>query len=91
MNRFKKIILFIAGLLVIPAIVAFLTAFILKIDIFDHALVECLCFDYALTYVLTPLLYRPKIQKYISNKYVFFVLIFFVFWLFEVCRIQFLV
>ena len=91
MNRFKKIILFIAGLLVIPTIVAFLTAFILKIDIFEHALVECLFFEYMIAYILTPLLYRQKIQKYIPNKYVFFALIFFVFWLFEVCRIQFLV
>ena len=90
MGRAKKIILFIAGLLVIPAVVAFLTAFILKIDIFDHALVECLCFDYALTYILTPLLYRPRIQKHISNKYVLFALIFFVFWLWEIFRITFI-
>ena len=90
MERAKKITLFIAGLLVIPAVVAFLTAFILKIDIFEHALVECLCFDYVLTYILTPLLYRPKIKKYISNKYVLFALIFFVFWLLELFRITFI-
>lgn len=91
MERAKKIILFIVGLLVIPTSVAFLTAFIFKIDLFDHALVECLCFDYVFAYILTPLLYKPRIQKYISNRYVFFALTFFVFWLFEVCRIQFLV
>ena len=90
MERAKKITLFIAGLLVIPAVVAFLTAFILKIDIFEHALVECLCFDYVLTYILTPLLYRPRIQKYIPNKYIFFSLIFFVFWLWELFRITFI-
>lgn len=90
MERAKKITLFITGLLVIPAVVAFLTAFILKIDIFEHALVECLCFDYVLTYILTPLLYRPKIKKYISNKYVLFALIFFIFWLWELFRITFI-
>ena len=77
MNRFKKIILFIAGLLVIPAIVAFFTAFILNIDIFER-LYNSLFFDYMISYILTPLLYRPKIKKYISNKYVLFALIFFV-------------
>ena len=71
MERAKKITLFIAGLLVIPAVVAFLTAFILKMDIFEHALVECLFFDYVFAYILTPLLYRPRIQKYIPNQYMF--------------------
>ena len=72
MERIKKIILFIVGLYIIPTMVAYSTAFIFKVDIFERAFFECLFFDYMLTYVLTPLLYRPKIQKYIPNKYVFF-------------------
>lgn len=90
MERVKKVILFIAGLLVIPAVVAFLTAFILRIDIFERALVECLCFDYIIAYILTPLLYRSRVHKYIFNKYLFFALIFFVFWLWEIFRITFI-
>lgn len=89
MNRVRKIILFIAGLLVIPTVIAFLTAFILKIDIFER-LYNSLFFDYIFAYILTPLLYRPKIKKYISNKYVLFALIFFVFWLLEIFRITFI-
>ena len=89
MERAKKITLFIAGLLVIPAVVAFLTAFILKIDIFERLYIS-LFFDYMIAYILTPLLYRPKIKKYIPNKYIFFSLIFFVFWLWELFRITFI-
>ncbi len=89
MERVKKIILFIAGLLVIPMVVAFLTAFILKIDIFERLYIS-LFFDYMIAYILTPFLYRPKIQKYITNKYIFFALIFFVFWLWEIFRITFI-
>jgi hypothetical protein len=89
MERMKKIILFIIGLLVIPTVIAFLTAFILKIDIFERLYIS-LFFDYMIAYILTPLLYRPRIQKHISNKYVFFALIFFVFWLLETFRITFI-
>lgn len=89
MERAKKITLFIAGLLVIPTVIAFLTAFILKIDIFERLYIS-LFFDYMIAYILTPLLYRPKIKKYISNKYVLFALIFFVFWLWEMFRITFI-
>lgn len=89
MERAKKITLFIAGLLVIPTVIAFLTAFILKIDIFERLYIS-LFFDYMIAYILTPLLYRPKIKKYISNKYVLFALIFFVFWLLELFRITFI-
>ena len=89
MERAKKITLFIAGLLVIPTVIAFLTAFILKIDIFERLYIS-LFFDYMIAYILTPLLYRPKIKKYISNKYVPFALIFFVFWLWELFRITFI-
>ena len=89
MERAKKITLFIAGLLVIPTVIAFLTAFILKIDIFER-LYNSLFFDYVFAYILTPLLYRPKIQKYITNKYIFFALIFFVFLLWEIFRITFI-
>lgn len=90
MNRVKKIILFVIGLLTIPEIVAYSTAFIFKIDMFEHAFFECLFVDYMLTYILIPLLYKPKIQKYISNKYVFFALVFFLFWLWEMFRIAFI-
>ena len=89
MERAKKITLFIAGLLVIPAVVAFLTAFILKIDIFERLCIS-LFFDYMIAYILTSLLYRQRIQKYIPNKYIFFSLIFFVFWLLEIFRITFI-
>ena len=89
MERAKKITLFIAGLLVIPTVIAFLTAFILKIDIFERLYIS-LFFDYMIAYILTPFLYRPKIMKYISNKYIFFSLIFFLFWLWEIFRITFI-
>lgn len=89
MDRTKKIILFVIGLYIIPIITAFLTAFIFKIDIFEHALFECLCFDYIIAYIFTPLLYKEKIRKYIQKEYMFFALFFFLFWFWEICRINF--
>lgn len=88
MEKAKKITLFIAGLLVVPAFVAYSTVFVLKIDIFER-LYTSLFIDYALAYILTPLLYRENIQKYL-NKYAFFALIFFLFWLWEMFRITFI-
>ena len=89
MEKAKKIIYFFIGLAIIPAIATYFTVFVLKVDIFDR-LYNSLFFDYMIAYILTPLLYRPKIKKYISNKYVLFALIFFVFWLWEIFRITFI-
>ena len=88
MKRVKKIIYFLIGLAIVPVIVAYCTAFVLKIDIFER-LYTSLFIDYMLAYILTPLLYRANIQKYL-NKYAFFALIFFLFWLFEIFRITFI-
>lgn len=88
MKRVKKIIYFLIGLAIVPVIVAYSTAFVLKIDIFER-LYTSLFIDYMLAYILTPLLYRANIQKYL-NKYAFFALIFFLFWLFEIFRITFI-
>lgn len=89
MERAKKIIYFFIGLAIIPAIATYFTVFVLKIDIFERLYIS-LFFDYMIAYILTPLLYRPKIKKYISNKYVLFALIFLVFWLLEIFRITFI-
>ena len=89
MEKAKKIIYFFIGLAIIPAIATYFTVFVLKVDIFER-LYNSLFFDYMIAYILTPLLYRPKIKKYISNKYVLFALIFFVFWLWEMFRITFI-
>jgi hypothetical protein len=89
MERVKKIIYFLIGLAIIPAIIAYSTAFVLKIDIVER-LYNGLFFDYMLAYILTPLLYKPRVQKYISSKYIFFALIFFLFWLWEMFRITFI-
>ena len=89
MEKAKKIIYFLIGLAIVPAFVAYSTAFVLKIDIFER-LYTSLFIDYMLAYILTPLLYRENIQKYISNKYVIFSLIFFVFWFWEMFRIIFI-
>ena len=89
MERAKKIIYFFIGLAIIPAIATYFTVFVLKIVIFER-LYNSLFFDYIFAYILTPLLYRPRIQKYIPNKYIFFALIFFVFWLWELFRITFI-
>ena len=89
MERAKKIIYFFIGLAIIPAIATYFTVFVLKVDIFER-LYNSLFFDYMIASILTPLLYRPKIKKYISNKYVLFALIFFVFWLWEIFRITFI-
>lgn len=88
MKQVKKIVYFITGLFVVPAVMAYLTAFILKIDIFSHALWECLCVDYILAYALTPLSYRRSVLKYIRKRYVLFALIFLMFWFWEIIRIQ---
>lgn len=88
MKRVKKIIYFLIGLAIVPVIVAYSTAFVLKIDIFER-LYTSLFIDYMLAYILTPLLSRANIQKYL-NKYAFFALIFFLFWLFEIFRITFI-
>lgn len=88
MKRVKKIIYFLIGLAIVPVIVAYSTAFVLKIDIFERLYIS-LFFDYMIAYILTPLLYRENIQKYL-NKYAFFALIFFLFWLWELFRITFI-
>lgn len=88
MERVKKIIYFLIGLAIVPVIVAYSTAFVLKIDIFER-LYTSLLIDYMIAYILTPLLYRENIQKYL-NKYAFFALIFFLFWLLEMFRITFI-
>ena len=88
MERAKKIIYFFIGLAIIPAIATYFTVFVLKIDIFERLYIS-LFFDYMIAYILTPLLYRENIQKYL-NKYAFFALIFFLFWLLEMFRIIFI-
>lgn len=88
MERAKKIIYFFIGLAIIPAIATYFTVFVLKIDIFERLYIS-LFFDYMIAYILTPLLYRENIQKYL-NKYAFFALIFFLFWLWEMFRIIFI-
>lgn len=87
MDNVKRIILFIAGMLLIPPATAFVTAFVFNINPEEQAIFECLWVDYVLAYIAAPLLYRPPVKKRIPDRRVFFAMVFFVFWFWEVFRI----
>ena len=66
----KKIAFFILGLIVVPLGVG-LPFLFLGSDIYEDA-IEFFGGVYLIIYLLVPLLYRKKLQEFISNRYVFY-------------------
>jgi hypothetical protein len=89
MWQLKKIIKFFAGLFLIPFVVVYASSLLFQINFFEYGLLELLAFDYILVYILFPLLYQNKIKEYITNKYVFFVILFLFFYGIEVIYLIF--
>ena len=70
MTMLKKIAFFILGLIVVPLGVG-LPFLFLGSDIYEDA-VEFFGGVYLIIYLMFPLLYRKKLQEFISNRYVFY-------------------
>ncbi len=70
MAMLKKIAFFILGLIVVPLGVG-LPFLFLGSDIYEDA-IEFFGGVYLIIYLLVPLLYRKKLQEFISNRYVFY-------------------
>ena len=84
MKVLKKSLLFLLGLLVIPfTAVVFTSCIFSEIDFWKKELWEFLFFDYTIAYLIHPILYFKKIQKYITNRYFFFAIIFSVLWIID--------
>lgn len=74
MQKLKKIIYFILGLLTIPYLIGLPLSVILQIDM--DAIVDYFGGVYLIVYVLFPLIYRQRIREYFPNKYLFFILLY---------------
>lgn len=70
MAMLKKIAFFILGLIVVPLGVG-LPFLFLGSDIYEDA-IEFFGGVYLIIYLLVPLLYHKKLQEFISNRYVFY-------------------
>ncbi|MBQ8871083.1 MAG: hypothetical protein IJ019_06905 [Alphaproteobacteria bacterium] len=79
MINFKKIGFFVAGIYLVPPILSFLTAILLKADYTDF--MGLFGVIYVLIYILFPCFYQGKIKDKISNRYVFYFMLYFVAWI----------
>ena len=70
MTMLKKIVYFILGLIIVPFGVG-LPFLFLGSDVYEDA-IEFFGGVYLIIYLLFPLLYRKKLQKFIPNRYVFY-------------------
>ncbi len=85
MKTIKQILQFILGGVILTTIALFVTQiFFYKTDLTQYGLGQLLFFDYIISYLLYPLLYRLKFKKIIPNKYIFIVLLFLIFWFIEI-------
>lgn len=84
MQRLKKILLFISGSLIVPALAVMLTNITFRtVNFFSTSLFAGLWGDYVITYIITPFLYQKGIKKYIPNQNVLFAILFCIFWICE--------
>lgn len=79
MTRIKKIALFIIGIYLVPLILSFLTAILLRADYTDF--ISLFGVIYVLIYILFPCFYQGKIKDKISNRYVFYFILYFIAWI----------
>ena len=79
MINFKKIGFFVAGIYLVPLILSFLTAILLKADYTNF--MGLFGVMYILIYVLFPVLYKGKIKDKISNRYTFYFILYFIAWI----------
>ena len=83
MKTIKQILQFILGGVILTAIALFVTQiFFYKTDLTQYGLGQLLFFDYIISYLLYPLLYRPKFKKIIPNKYMFYIVLYIPFFVF---------
>ena len=76
MINFKKIGFFVAGIYLVPLILSFLTAILLKVDYTDF--MGLFGVMYVLIYILLPCFYQGKIKDKISNRYTLYFILFYI-------------
>lgn len=74
MLNLKKICYFVSGLLLIPLVFSAICAFITASDYEDN--IDFFGGMYLIVYLLFPLLYKGKLKNIITNKYVFYGLLY---------------
>ena len=79
----KKILFFILGFIFVPMGLALTTSFLYKIVDF-HIMVEYFQTAFLIIYLAFPVLYRKDMPKRFPNKYMFYALQYFIFWIFGV-------
>ena len=76
MINFKNIGFFVAGIYLVPLILSFLTAILLKVDYTDF--MGLFGVMYVLIYILFPCFYQGKIKDKISNRYTLYFILFYI-------------
>jgi len=76
----KKILFFILGYIFIPRGLALTTPFLYKIVDF-HTIVSYFQVAFLIIYLAFPVLYRKDMPKRFPNKYMFYALQYFIFWI----------
>ena len=79
----KKILFFILGYIFIPIGLALTTSFLYKIVDF-HTMVSYFQIVFLIVYFAFPILYRKDMPKRFPNKYMFYALQYFIFWIFGI-------
>ncbi|MCM1324716.1 MAG: hypothetical protein NC218_11395 [Acetobacter sp.] len=79
MKRFKKILYFVLGDIVVPFVLGAVNALIWGNEAFDY-FYKYFLFVYFVCYLLFPVLYRKNMPKRFPNKYAFYGVMYLVFW-----------
>ena len=79
----KKILYFILGYIFIPIGLALTTSFLYKVVDF-HIMVDYFQISFLIVYLAFPVLYRKDMPKRFPNKYMFYALQYFIFWIFGI-------
>lgn len=78
MQRLKKVLYFILGQIMVPLICGVLNAAIFGHECFEYFYIY-FSVVYIISYLLFPVLYGGNTAKLISNKYVFYVMVYLIF------------
>ncbi|MBR1649118.1 MAG: hypothetical protein IJ689_05925 [Alphaproteobacteria bacterium] len=74
MPNFRKILLFVAGLFIVPTIFALLLSYFGKYDYHQSEAFFGLC--YLFIYIFFPLIHNGKIAKYFTDKYILYIVLY---------------
>jgi len=79
----KKILFFILGYIFIPAGLAFTTSFLYRM-VSLNTMIYYFRAVFLIIYLAFPVLYRKDMPKRFPNKYMFYALQYFIFWIFGI-------